>query len=72
MAINGEPTIECEYIRLQQMINTDQVEDGSVEPYGGSEKKYPTGYIESLAVYVELCRGLKQGDPHVGPDKRVE
>ena len=72
LAINGEPALECSYVRLQQMTNTDQVEDGSVEPYGGSEKKYPTGYIESLAVYVELCRGLKQGDPHVALGKRTE
>jgi len=70
LAINGEPTIECGYIQLHPMPNTDQFDDGSVEPFGGPEKKYPTGYIESLAVYVELCRNLKKGAPHVGVEKR--
>jgi len=65
LALNGEPTIECGYIRLQQMQATDQVDDGSVEPFGGPEKKYPTGYIESLAVYLDLCKNLKKGAPHV-------
>jgi hypothetical protein len=65
LAINGEPAIECSYIRLQEMPDTDQFDDGSVEPFGGPEGKYPTGYIESLAVYVDLCQGLKKGDPHV-------
>tara|TARA_Y100000294_G_C8557065_1_gene337586 strand:- start:156 stop:911 length:756 start_codon:yes stop_codon:yes gene_type:complete len=65
LEINGEPTIECNYIRLQQMSNTDQVDDGSVEPYGGSENKYPTGYIESLEIYVDLCKNLKRGEPYV-------
>ena len=70
LAINDEPTIECGYIRLQQMTDTDQFDDGSVEPYGGPEKKYPTGYIESLAVYVDLCRGLTTGAPHVNTNTR--
>lgn len=65
LALNSEPAIECEYIRLHSMPETDQVDDGSVEPFGGPEKKYPTGYVESLAVYVDLCQGLKKGDPHV-------
>ena len=47
------------------MPETDQFDDGSVEPFGGPEKKYPTGYVESLAVYVNLCQNLEKGDPHV-------
>ena len=64
LAINNEPAIECGYIQLQQFSTSDQVDDGSVEPFGGPEKKYPTGYIESLKVYVDLCRNLKKGDPY--------
>ena len=66
LALNGEPAVECHYIRLQEMKNTDQFDDGSVEPYGGPEGKYPTGYLESLEVYVDLCKNLKPGEPHVG------
>ena len=47
------------------MPETDQYDDGSVEPFGGSEKKYPTGYLESLDVYVNLCRSLKKDTPYV-------
>jgi len=69
LAINGEPTLECEYVRIQQMSNTDQVVDGSVEPADwAAGVKYPTGYIESLAVYVELCKSLKKGAPHVAKE----
>ena len=52
------------------MPNTDQFDDGSVEPFGGSEKKYPTGYIESLAVYVDLCKNLKKGAHHVSLERK--
>jgi hypothetical protein len=69
LAINGEPTIECNFIRLQPMQNTDQFDDGSVEPFGGPENKYPTGYIESLEVYVDLCKKLQKNDPYVGSEK---
>jgi len=70
LALNGEPPLECNSIRLRQMAQTDQFDDGSVEPFGGSLRKYPTGYIESLAVYVDLCKNLKKGDPHVSIEKR--
>ena len=70
LTLNGEPAIECNYVQLKQMINTDQVDDGSVEAFGGTQKKYPTGYIKSLAVYVNLCKNLKKGDPHVSIEKR--
>tara|TARA_Y100000310_G_C20631536_1_gene788911 strand:+ start:492 stop:1259 length:768 start_codon:yes stop_codon:yes gene_type:complete len=72
LAVNGEPTIECGYIQLQQMVNTDQVEDGSVEPFGGPENRYPAGYLESLDVYVNLCKELKKDLPHVNPGFRIE
>ena len=65
LTINGEASLECESIRLHQMINTDQVEDGSVEPFGGEEKKYPFGYRESLDIYIDLCKNLKKGAHHV-------
>ena len=65
LAINGEPAVECGYIQLQPMPDTDQYDDGSVEPFGGPERRYPTGYSESLAVYVELCKNLEKGRPHV-------
>lgn len=61
---NGEPTLECSPIRLFEMPVTDQFDDGSVEPFGGDEGKYPTGYKESLKIYVDLCKNLKQGDPY--------
>tara|TARA_R110000737_G_scaffold347063_2_gene377796 strand:+ start:506 stop:1267 length:762 start_codon:yes stop_codon:yes gene_type:complete len=70
LAINGEPAIECDYIKLIPLPETDQFDDGSVEPFGGSEKKYPTGYIESLSVYLELCRNLKKGDSHVSVESQ--
>ena len=66
LALNDEPAIECDYIRLQEMPETDQYDDGSVEPFGGPQKKYPTGYLESLDVYVNLCNNLKKGSSYVG------
>tara|TARA_B100000809_G_scaffold266807_1_gene331798 strand:+ start:249 stop:1007 length:759 start_codon:yes stop_codon:yes gene_type:complete len=68
LAINEEPTIECDFIQLRQMENTDQFDDGSVEPFGGTENKYPTGYLDSLSIYINLCKNLKKNDPHVGKD----
>ena len=65
LVLNGELPIECDYISLKQMQNTDQIEDGSVEPYGGPEQKYPPGYLESLKIYVDLCKNLTKGAPHV-------
>jgi hypothetical protein len=65
LVLNGEPPVECPYIQLLEMLDTDQFDDGSVEPYGGPERKYPTGYLESLEVYVNLCKNLKIGAPHV-------
>tara|TARA_R110000824_G_scaffold263147_1_gene451785 strand:- start:58 stop:567 length:510 start_codon:yes stop_codon:yes gene_type:complete len=61
LALNGESTIECDYIRLNEIPDTDQFDDGSVEPHGGPGKKYPTGYLESLEVYVNLCKNLEKG-----------
>jgi len=68
LAINNEPAVESSYIYLNPMPNTDY-QDGSVEPYGGPERKYPTGYVESLAIYVDLCKNLNRGDPHVTVEK---
>jgi hypothetical protein len=61
----GEPAIEDPSIRLSEMPVTDQFDDGSVEPYGGPDKRYPTGYLDSLEVYTNLCKKLEGNPRHV-------
>jgi glycosyltransferase involved in cell wall biosynthesis len=63
--LKGEPPVECPFITLTEIPNTEQFDDGSVEPFGGDQGKYPTGYEPSLEVYIKLCKNLQKTGRHV-------
>ena len=63
--LKGQPALECPFIILTEIPETEQLETGSTEAFGGEERKYPTGYEPSLEVYVKLCKELEKTGRHV-------